>query len=130
LEHLRCLGCPGTPTAREATEQAPLTVVCYKKGVSGATASHLPKNLKSPKISKKSLTNLTVSVVISRSLKPVKISYANGRVSVRIFYKNNIICFYLLAYFFVFNFDIQNFQCGERPTRGVEEDGQHPSVFA
>ena len=99
--------------------------VCIIIVVSGATISHPPKNLL-----QKSLTNLTVSVVISRSLKPVKISYANGRVSVRIFYKNNIICFYLLAYFFVFNFDIQNFQCGERPTRGVEEDGQHPSVFA
>jgi hypothetical protein len=39
----------------------------------------------------KSLTSLTVSVVISYSLKSLKISYANGRVSVRIFYKNNLI---------------------------------------
>jgi hypothetical protein len=62
--------------------------------VSGAIA-RFPS--KSPKISKKSLTNLTVSVVISHSLKPVKISYANGRVSVRIFYKNNLIRFYLLT---------------------------------
>jgi hypothetical protein len=30
-------------------------------------------------------------VVIYYILKPVKISYANGRVSVRIFYKNNLI---------------------------------------
>ena len=30
-------------------------------------------------------------VIIYYSLKPVKISYANGRVSVRIFYKNNLI---------------------------------------
>ena len=29
-------------------------------------------------------------IVISYNLKPVKISYANGRVSVRIFYKNNL----------------------------------------
>ena len=40
------------------------------------------------KISKKSPTIL---IVISYNLKPVKISYANGRVSVRIFYKNNLI---------------------------------------
>jgi len=55
-------------------------------------------------------------VVISYSLKPVKISYANGRVSVRIFYKNNLInansflSTRLLAYFFVFNFYIPNIQ--------------------
>ena len=46
---------------------------------------NLKKNLKS---SKKSLTNL---IVISDRLKQAKISYANGRVSVRIFYKNNLI---------------------------------------
>jgi hypothetical protein len=40
------------------------------------------------KISKKSPIIL---IVISYNLKPVKISYANGRVSVRIFYKNNLI---------------------------------------
>ena len=70
------------------------TVVCFKKGVSGATASHLPKNRKSQKKILKSLTNL---IVISHNLKPVKISYAKGRVSVRIFYKNNLIRFYLLT---------------------------------
>jgi hypothetical protein len=42
------------------------------------------------KISKKSLISL---VVISYNLKQVKISYANGSVSVRIFYKNNLISF-------------------------------------
>ena len=42
------------------------------------------------KISKKNLMSL---VIIYYSLKPVKISYANGRVSVRIFYKNNLISF-------------------------------------
>jgi hypothetical protein len=42
------------------------------------------------KISTKSLMSL---VVISYNLKPVKISYANVRVSVRIFYKNNLISF-------------------------------------
>ena len=68
--------------------------VCFKKGVSVATASHLPKNRKSQKKILKSLTNL---IVISHNLKPVKISYANGRVSVRIFYKNNLICFRLLT---------------------------------
>jgi hypothetical protein len=57
-----------------------------KKEVSG-TIARFPS--KSQKISKKSLTNLTVAVVISHNLKPVKISYANGRVSVRIFHKNN-----------------------------------------
>ena len=57
-----------------------------KKEVSGTTVSHLPKNLQSKK---KILKSLTILIVISRSLKPVKISYANGRVSVRIFYKNN-----------------------------------------
>ena len=64
--------------------------VCIIIVVSGAIARFPSKSLK---ISKKSLTNLTVSVVISHSLKPVKISYANGRVSVRIFYKNNLISF-------------------------------------
>jgi hypothetical protein len=33
----------------------------------------------------------TILIVISYNLKPEKISYANGRVSVRIFYKNNLI---------------------------------------
>jgi len=65
--------------------------VCIIIVVSGATISHPPKNLL-----QKSLTNLTVSVVISHNLKPVKIPYANGRVSVRIFYKNDLIRFYLL----------------------------------
>ena len=41
------------------------------------------------KISKKILKSPTILIVISHNLKPVKISYANGRVSVRIFYKNN-----------------------------------------
>ena len=57
--------------------------VCIIIGVSGAIA-RFPS--KSQKISKKSLMSL---IVISYNLKPVKISYANGRVSVRIFYKNN-----------------------------------------
>ncbi len=68
--------CEGEEEEEEEEEE-----VCIIKGVSNATASRISK---SQKISKKSLTNL---IVISRSLKPVKISYANGRVSVRIFYK-------------------------------------------
>ena len=48
-----------------------------------------PKKKKKSQISKKILKSPTILIVISHSLKPVKISYANGRVSVRIFYKNN-----------------------------------------
>jgi len=58
-----------------------------KKGVSGAIA-RLPS--KSQKISKKSPTILRL-IVISYRLKSLKTPYANGRVSVRIFYKNNLI---------------------------------------
>jgi|LauGreDrversion4_2_1035121.scaffolds.fasta_scaffold1112484_1 hypothetical protein len=48
-------------------------------------------------------------VIIYYSLKPVKISYANGRVSVRIFYKNNLTRFRFehfvyFVYFFNINF--------------------------
>ncbi len=43
------------------------------------------------KISKKILKPPTNLVVISYRLKQAKISYANGSVSVRIFYKNNLI---------------------------------------
>ena len=42
-------------------------------------------------ISKNLKKSPTILIVISYNLKPVKISYANGRVSVRIFYKNNLI---------------------------------------
>jgi hypothetical protein len=58
--------------------------MCLRKEVSVAVA-RFPS--KSQKISKKSFMSL---IVISYNLKPVKISYANGRVSVRIFYKNNL----------------------------------------
>ena len=59
--------------------------MCLRKEVSVAVA-RFPS--KSQKISKKSLMSL---IVISYNLKPVKISYANGRVSVRIFNKNNLV---------------------------------------
>ena len=58
-----------------------------KKGVSSATASSASK---SQKISKKSIMSL---VVIYYYLKSIKISYDNGHVSVRIFYKNDLMCF-------------------------------------
>ena len=60
---------------------------CFFENLPPLASPNLKKNLK---ISKKSPTNL---IVISYSLKQAKISYANGRVSVRIFYKNNLICF-------------------------------------
>ena len=44
-------------------------------------------------ISKNLKKSPTILIVISYNLKPVKISCANGRVSVRIFYKNNLISF-------------------------------------
>jgi len=64
--------------------------------------------------------NLTVAVVISYHLKSLKIPYANGRVSVRIFYKNNLIHLFVsiysrysrysryFVYFFNINFYIQH----------------------
>jgi hypothetical protein len=48
---------------------------------------------------KKSLMSL---VVISYSLKSLKIPYANGRVSVRIFYKNNLISFLSTRFQFLY----------------------------
>ena len=51
----------------------------------------------STKSQKKILKSPNILIVSSYRLKQTKISYANGRVSVRIFYKNNLICFYLLA---------------------------------
>ena len=42
-------------------------------------------------ISKNLKKSPTILIVISYNPKPVKMSYANGRVSVRIFYKNNLI---------------------------------------
>jgi hypothetical protein len=41
-------------------------------------------------------------VVISYSLKSLKIPYANGRVSVRIFYKNNLISFLSTRFQFLY----------------------------
>ena len=62
-----------------------------EKGVSGANPSSL---LKISNRMKKSLMSL---VVIYYNLNLLKISYQNGRVSVRIFYKNNSISFCLLT---------------------------------
>ena len=62
--------------------------MCIEIVVSGAAASHPTKSQINPK---KYLMNL---VAIFCSSKSLKISYDNGLVSVRIFYKNNNHFFY------------------------------------
>ncbi len=69
-------------------DEATTRVCVYKKWYLAQPPLASPNLKKNLKISKKSPTNL---IVIYYSLKQAKISYANGRVSVRIFYKNNLI---------------------------------------
>ena len=64
--------------------------VCIKIVVSGANLCVYKK------ISNRMKKSLMSLVVIFFNLNSLKISYANGRVSVRIFYKNDLIRFYLL----------------------------------